>query len=317
MKKMVIAALALVLALSLSACGMADEATRVFALKGPTGIGMVGVMVNHPEEYAFSLVGAGDEIVAAIASGSADIAACPTNLAATLYNKTKGGVQLMALNTLGVLHVVSSDESITSFADLAGRKVYATGQASVPEYVVRYILEQNGLTDKVELEFVAEHSELATMMAAGQAEIGILPEPHVTSVLMQNSQMKTVIDVTAAFEQAAAAAGSDMVLSMGCVIVRREFAEANPQKVEAFLDAYSESVAFVNADPDAASQLVGKHGVIPKAAVAKRAIPNCHIVFIEGAEMRKQIAPLYEVLFNANPKSVGGALPGDDFYYAH
>ena len=317
MKKMVIAALALVLALSLSACGMADEATRVFALKGPTGIGMVGVMENHPEEYAFSLVGAGDEIVAAIASGSADIAACPTNLSATLYNKTKGNVQIMALNTLGVLHVVSSDPSIDSFDDLAGRKVYATGQASVPEYVVRYILEQNGLTDKVELEYIAEHSELATMMAAGQVEIGILPEPHVTSVLMQNDQMKPVIDVTSAFEAAAAAAGSDMVLSMGCVIVRRDFAEANPQKVEAFLDAYSESVAFVNANPDAASQLVEKHGVMPKAAVAKRAIPNCHIVFVEGADMRKQIAPLYEVLFNANPKSIGGALPGDDFYYAH
>ena len=317
MKKMLFSALVLALALSLSACAMAEDTTRVFALKGPTGIGMVGVMENHPEAYDFTLVGAGDEIVAAIASGSADIAACPTNLAATLYNKTKGNVQLMALNTLGVLHVVSSDHSIDSIDDLAGRKVYATGQASVPEYVVRYILEQNGLTDKVELEFVAEHSELATLMASGKAEIGILPEPHVTSVLMQNDQMKTVIDVTAAFEAAAAAAGSDMVLSMGCVIVRREFAEANPEKVEAFLDAYSESVAFVNADPDAASLLVEKHGVMPKAAVAKRAIPNCHIVFIEGAQMRKQIAPLYEVLFSANPKSVGGALPGDDFYYAH
>ena len=317
MKKILTCALALVLALSLSACAAADEPVRVFALKGPTGIGMVGVMENHPDAYDFTLAGAGDEIVAAIASGSADIAACPTNLAATLYNKTNGNVQLMALNTLGVLHVVSSDHSIDSFDDLAGRKVYATGQASVPEYVVRYILEQGGLTDKVELEFVAEHSELATLMAAGKAEIGILPEPYVTSALMQNDQLKAVIDVTAAFESAAAAAGSDMALSMGCVIVRREFAEANPEKVEAFLDAYSESVAFVNADADAASQLVEKHGVMPKAAVAKRAIPNCHIVFIEGAEMRKQIAPLYEVLYTANPKSIGGALPGDDFYYAH
>ena len=317
MKKLIALIMTLSMLLTMASFAAADEPIRVFALKGPTGIGMVKMMNDNAGEYAFTLVGAGDEIVAAIASGSADIAACPTNLAATLYNKTKGGVQLMALNTLGVLHVVSSDESITSFADLAGRKVYATGQASVPEYVARYILEQNGLTDKVELEFVAEHSELATMMAAGQVEIGILPEPHVTSVLMQNDQMKAVIDVTGAFEAAAAAAGSDMVLSMGCVIGRRDFAEANPEKVEAFLDAYSESVAFVNADPDAASQLVEKHGVIPKAAVAKRAIPNCHIVFIEGAEMRKQIAPLYEVLFNANPKSVGGALPGDDFYYAH
>jgi len=316
MKKMMLCVLALMLALSLAACGAADDKVNVFALKGPTGIGLTGVMENHPDEYAFTLAGAADEIVAAIASGSADIAACPTNLASTLYKKTGGNVQLMALNTLGVLHVVSNDPTIDSFDDLAGRKLYATGQATVPEYALRYILEQNGLTDKVEVEFVAEHSELATLMAAGKAEIGILPEPHVTSALMQNDALKAVIDVTTAFEAAAKKAGSDMVLSMGCVIVRRAFAEENPEKVEAFMDAYSKSVEMVNSDPEAASQLVEKHGVMPKAAVAKRAIPNCHIVFIEGAEMRKQISPLYTVLYNANPASIGGALPGDDFYYA-
>ena len=316
MKKLLCAVLALVSALSLSVCSLADEKVNVFALKGPTGIGMVGVMENHAETYSFNLVGAPDEIVAAIASGSADIAACPTNLAATLFNKTKGNVQLAALNTLGVLHVVSSDHSISSFADLAGRKVYATGQASVPEYVVRYLLEANGLTDKVELEFVSEHSELATLMAAGKAEIGILPEPHVTSALMQNDALKAVIDVTVAFEETAKAAGTDMALSMGCVIVRRDFAQAHPEKVQDFLDAYSESVAFVNSDVKAASELVQKHGVMPKAAVAARAIPNCHIVFIEGEQMRTQIEPLYALLHAANPASVGGTLPDSNFYYA-
>ena len=316
MKKMMLCVLALVMALSLTACAAADEKVSVFALKGPTGIGLVGVMENHPDEYNFSLAGAADEIVAAIASGSADIAACPTNLASTLYKKTGGNVQLMALNTLGVLHVVSSDPSIDSFDDLAGRKLYATGQATVPEYALRYILEQSGLADKVEVEFVSEHSELATLMAAGKVDVGMLPEPHVTSVLMQNKDMQTVIDVTEAFEAAAEKAGSEgMVLSMGCVIVRRDFAEQNPQKVSAFLDAYSESVAMVNADPAAAGALVEKHGVMPKAAVAARAIPNCHIVFIEGESVRAQIEPLYNVLLNANPASIGGALPGDDFYY--
>ncbi|MBQ4264819.1 MAG: ABC transporter substrate-binding protein [Clostridia bacterium] len=315
MKRIILSALALVLALALCACGLAEEKVNVFALKGPTGIGMVGVMENHPDDYSFTLAGAADEIVAAIASGSADIAACPTNLAATLYKKTNGNVQLMALNTLGVLHVVSNDPSIDSFDDLAGRKLYATGQATVPEYALRYILEQNGLADQVEVEFVAEHSELATLMAAGKVVLGMLPEPHVTSVLMQNDQMKTVIDVTEAFESAAAKAGTDMVLSMGCVIVRRDFAQQNSEKVAAFLDAYSASVAMVNGDAAAAGALVEKHGVMPKAAVATRAIPNCHIVFIEGEQMRTQIEPLYNLLLSANPASIGGALPGDDFYY--
>ncbi len=315
MKKKLVFALALMMVLALSICAMADEKVNVFALKGPTGIGLTGVMENT-DDYNFTLAGAADEIVAAIASGSADIAACPTNLAATLYKKTNGNVQLMALNTLGVLHVVSNDPSIDSFDDLAGRKLYATGQATVPEYALRYILEQNGLADKVEVEFVAEHSELATLMAAGKVELGMLPEPHVTSVLMQNKDMQTVIDVTEAFESAAAKAGNEnMVLSMGCVIVRRAFAEQNPEKVSAFLDAYSASVAMVNGDPAAAGELVQKHGVMPKAAVAARAIPNCHIVFVEGEAVRAQVEPLYQVLLAANPASIGGALPGDDFYY--
>lgn len=317
MRKLSLIALALTLALLLASCAAADDPARVYALKGPTGIGMVGVMENHPDAYTFTLAGAPDEIVAAVASGNADIAACPTNLAAVLYQKTKGQVQLMALNTLGVLHVVSSDPEIDGFEDLAGRKVYATGQASVPEYVIRYILEATGLQDTVEIEYVAEHSELATLLAAGKAEIGILPEPHVTSALMQNENLKAVIDVTEAFEDAAAKAGSeDMALSMGCVIVRREFAEANPEKVNAFLDAYAESVDMVNADAQAAGELVQKHGVMPKAAVAARAIPNCHIVFVEGEAMRTQIEPLYALLYAANPASVGGALPDDAFYYA-
>lgn len=316
MKKIFAAVLAALLVVMLAACASA-EPVNVYALKGPTGIGMVGVMRDHADEYSFTLCGAPDEIVAAIASGSADIAAAPTNLAATLYKKTNGGVQLLALNTLGVLHVVSSDASIDSIDDLAGRKVYATGQASVPEYVINYILEQNGLTDKVEIEWVAEHSELATLLAAGEAEIGILPEPHVTSALMQNDKLAPVLDVTALFDEAAAKAGNEnMVLSMGCVIVRKEFAEQNPDKVSAFLDAYKASVELVNSDAETASQLVEANGVMPKAAVAKRAIPNCHIVFVEGEEMRAQIEPLYELLFAANPASIGGQLPDDAFYYA-
>lgn len=315
MRKILCVLLAAALAL-LAFPALADEPVRVYALKGPTGIGMVGVMRDKPEDYAFTLCGAADEIVAAVASGSADIAACPTNLAATLFQKTNGGVQLLALNTLGVLHVVTSDETIGSVGDLAGRTVYATGQASVPEYVIDYILEQNGLSGSVSVEYVAEHSELATMLASGKADIGILPEPHVTSALMQNDSLRAALDVTALFDEAAKKAGNDgMVLSMGCVIVRRAFAEAHPEKVEAFLADYAASVSFVNGDIEAASQLVESFGVLPKAAVARRAIPNCHIVFVAGSEMRAQIEPLYELLLHANPQSIGGAMPGDDFYY--
>ncbi len=301
----------------LSACSLAEEQpTRVYMLNGPTGIGMVGLMENNEGAYEFTACTAANDIVAAVASGSADIAACPTNLAATLYQKTSGNVQLLALNTLGVLHVVTSDETIQSVSDLAGRTVYATGQGSVPEYAINYILEQNGLSDSVTVEYVAEHSELATMLAAGMVDIGILPEPHVTSALMQNDALRAALDVTTLFEDAARNAGNeDMVLSMGCVIVRTEFAQANPQAVEQFLSDYAASVELVQSDVSGAAQLVEKFGILPKAAVAERAIPNCHIVFVTGEAMRAQIEPLYALLLEANPASIGGAMPDDAFYY--
>lgn len=309
-------ALALLAALALPALAE-DAPINVLALKGPTGIGMVQMMDQNDGTYAFALAGAPDEAVAAVASGSADIAAVPTNLAATLYNKTSGNVQLLALNTLGVLHILEAGESIQSVEDLAGRTLYATGQGSTPEYVLNYILSQYGLTDQVTVEYKAEHSELATLAAAGEVDLVMLPEPNVTSVLMNNADFREALDVTELFGQAAEKAGQGgTVLSMGCVIVRRDFAEQNPEAVSAFMDAYAASVAFVNGDVEAASALVEEQGILPKAAVAARAIPNCHIVFVEGEEMKAQIGPFFQMLYDANPASVGGALPGEDFYYA-
>ena len=304
-------ALALLAALALPALAE-DAPINVLAL-----IGMVQMMDQNDGTYAFALAGAPDEAVAAVASGSADIAAVPTNLAATLYNKTNGNVQLLALNTLGVLHILEAGESIQSVEDLAGRTLYATGQGSTPEYVLNYILSQYGLTDQVTVEYKAEHSELATLAAAGEVDLVMLPEPNVTSVLMNNADFREALDVTELFGQAAEKAGQGgTVLSMGCVIVRRDFAEQNPEAVSAFMDAYAASVAFVNGDVEAASALVEEQGILPKAAVAARAIPNCHIVFVEGEEMKAQIGPFFQMLYDANPASVGGALPGEDFYYA-
>ena len=315
--KRILIALLCCLTLLLTAPALGEEAPmRVYTLAGPTGIGMAGIMEGNEGAYEFTLCSAANDIVAAIASGSADVASCPTNLAATLYQKTSGAVQLLALNTLGVLHVVTADESIQSVQDLAGRTVYATGQGSVPEYALSYILEQNGLTGSVTVEYVAEHSELATMLAAGRAQIGVLPEPHVTSALMQNESLRAALDVTALFEEAARVDGKeDMVLSMGCVIVRRAYAQEHPEALAQFMADYAASVEMVNADVSGAAQLVQKHGILPKAAVAERAIPNCHIVFITGEAMRAQIEPLYQLLYDANPASVGGAMPDDAFYY--
>lgn len=315
MKKLLTMVLALCMALGMISAAGAEEAINVYALKGPTGMGMVKVMNDNDGTYNFTLAGAPDEVVSAVASGQADIAAVPTNLAATLYTKTNGNVQLAALNTLGVLHILTSDPEINTLEDMKGKTIYATGMGSTPEYVLNYILEANGLKDEVAVEYKAEHAELATLAASGQVEIAMLPEPNVTSVLSQNADFRIALDVTELFNQAAASKGESAVLSMGCVIVNKAWAAANAEKLSAFMEAYASSVEFVNADPEAASVMVEAQGIIPKAAVAKKAIPNCHIVFIAGEEMKEQIAPFFQVLFNANPKSVGGQLPGEDFYY--
>lgn len=315
MKKFAAILLTLCLVLSLASFAVAEEAINVYALKGPTGIGLVKVMNDNDGTYNITLAGAPDEVTAAVINGDANIAAVPTNLAATLYNKTQGKVQLVALNTLGVLHIVTSDPAIQSLSDLEGKTLWATGQGSTPEYVLNYILEANGLADKVEVQYLTEHAELATQAASGMVDVALLPEPHVTSVLNQNKDFRIALDVTELFNQAAAGKGENAVLSMGCVIVNKEWAENNADKLAAFMDAYAASVEFVNTNVDEASQMVEAQGIIPKAAVAKKAIPNCHIVFVTGEEMKTQIAPFFQVLYNANPKSVGGALPVDDFYY--
>jgi len=315
MKKLIALMMVFVMLLSMAAVAAADEPVRVYALKGPTGIGMVKMMNDNDGSYAFTLAGAGDEIVAAVASGSCDIAAVPTNLSATLYNKTQGGVKLIALNTLGVLHILTTDESIDSIDDLKGKTLYATGQGSTPEYVLNYIMSAAGVADEVTVEYKAEHAELATLAAAGSVDLVMLPEPHVTSVLNQNQAFRMALDVTEQFNEYSKLNGENATLSMGCVIVRSEVAEQHPDKVADFMAEYQASVSFVNENVAEAAQMVQEQGVMPKAAVAQKAIPNCHIVYIDGEAMKAQIEPFFQILFNANPKSVGGKMPAEDFYY--
>lgn len=289
---------------------------NIAALKGPTALGMLQIMENDEagsaaNDYEFTLAGAADEIVSKIVSSELDIAAVPTNVGATLYNKTEGGVQLVALNTLGVLYIVENGDSVQSIEDLAGQSMVATGQGSTPEYALNMILEANGLSESVSVDYKSEHSEALTAMVNGEASIALLPQPFVTSALMQNESLRVALDVTEEWNKAV---NGESDLTMGCVVVRKEWAEANAEALSAFMDEYNESVAYVNANPEEAAQISEKFDII-KAAVAGKAIPECNIVFIEGDEMQKIASGCLEVLFNANPKSVGGSLPDETFYY--
>ena len=326
--------LALTLALSLTACGgqansepeqpeTQEELTaaeiNLYVLSGPTGIGAMNLWAasdagETKNTYHITMPGANDEVVAALSNGEADIAAVATNLAATLYNKTSGGVTVLAVNTLGVLSMLSNGQEAAAVSDLKGKTIYAPGQGANPEYILRYVLRGNGLDpDKdVTLRFVGEGSELLTVWQSDPEAIILAPQPVATSILMQNENAKTLFDMTEEWDKIA---GGDSTLMMGCVIVRNEFLQANPGAVELFLQEYAASIEKAQSDVEGTAALCEQYGLIPKAALAQKAIPSCGLTFVTGAEMKTGLSGYLQVMFDANPKSVGGALPGDNFYY--
>ena len=300
-----------------------DVTLNVAALKGPTGIGMVKLMKDAKDgatanKYNFTLAGAPDEITAKFASGEFDIAAVPVNLAAALYNKTKGNAQVMAVNTLGVLYILENGNSIHSISDLKGKTIYATGKGATPEYILNYLLEQNGIDPEkdITIEYKSEHAELATLMASGKAAICMLPEPNVTSVLRENKEIRRALNLTTEWDKATEKSGEKSTLAQGCIIVNKEFAQKNKAAVDQFLTEYKASVDYVTESAVDASQLVEEFGIMPKALIAELAIPNCNIIFLEGDSMKTTMQANLNVLFKANAKSIGGAMPGDDFYYS-
>ncbi len=292
----------------------------VAALIGPTGMGLAPLMDKQDKgeaenNYTFTLSGTPDDIVAKITSGEADIAAVPVNLAPALYSKTSGKVQLLAVNTLGVLYVVERGDTVQSVADLAGKTLYASGQAATPEYVLNFILSQNGIdpAEDLTVEYKADHSELASLVTAGKADLAILPEPFVTTVTSKDPDLRVALDLTEEWDKIE---GGNSALIMGVMIVRKDFAEQNPQALASFMDEYKASTGYVNTNIPESAALIEKYGIMPSAALAEKAIPNCNIVYIDGQEMKDKVAPLYQILFDSNPKSIGGALPDDAFYYA-
>lgn len=281
-------------------------------LKGPTGMGAAQLLENDKNgtanaDYNLTLAGAPDVLQGALINGSLDMAALPTNVAAVLHGKTEGKVQILAVNTLGVIYLMTNNENIKTVNDLKGKTILSAGQGTTTEYVLNYILSENGLTD-VKVEYAAEHAEVITKAVADNYEVILLPEPFVTQMKAKDAGYNVAIDLTKEWN---ALGGKE--LTMGCIAVRKEFAESNPEAVKAFLKDYEASVQAVNSDPEAAGAIIESFE-IAKAAVASKAIPNCNIVFMTGDEMISNVSDYLNVLFTSNPKAVGGAVPAADFY---
>ena len=315
--------LACIMAVSLIACGKAQKAdseviTHIAGLKGPTSMGMVKLMddaANNQSKgkYDFTLAGSADEVTPKLISGEIDIAALPANLASVLYNNTQGEIELLAVNTLGVLYIVDKGDSIHSVSDLKGKTIVGSGKGSTPEFSLRYILAENGIDpDKdVNIEWKSEHTEVVQTLAAdatGQT-VGLLPQPFVTVAGTQVEGLHIAVDLTKEWD----ALDNGSKLITGVMAVRKKFALEHPDVLKTFLEEYEASVDYVNANVREAANLIEKFDII-KAAVAKNALPYCNIVCISGEEMKSPVEGYLEILFEAEPKSVGGKMPGEDFY---
>lgn len=327
MKKLIAGLCSLALAAGLLAgCANAKPAepvdVNVMALKGPTAMGMVSFMKEAEDEkidsnnYQFSIVGAPDEVSSALASGSTDLAAVPANLASVLYNNTEGNVEVLAINTLGVLYICEKGDSVKSVEDLKGKTIFASGKGSTPEYALNYILEKNGLDPEkdVTIEWKSEHAECLAALVASENAVALLPQPFVTSAQAKNDQINVALDLTEEWDKLQSEDEAPSSLITGVLVGRKEFIDEHPEAVEDFLDRYKASVDFTNDNIEEAAELIGNYDIVP-AAVAAKAIPACNIVFISGQEMKDDLSGYLAVLFDQNPKSVGGKLPEEDFYY--
>ncbi len=322
MKLKKLAAMLCAAVMTLGAAALAENDVNVTALKGPTAMGMVKLMDEAESgavdgnAYTFDIAAAVDEVTPKLVKGETDITAVPANLASVLYNNTQGEVQVLAVNTLGVLYIVESGDSVNSVEDLRGKTIYASGKGATPEYALNYILSENGIDPEkdVTIEWKSEHAECLAALLAEDNAIAMLPQPFVTTAQTKSDKIQVRLDLTAEWDAIQTNSEAPSQLITGVVIVRKQYAQENPEAVEAFLKSYAESVEYVNANVEDAAQLVGKYEIVP-AAVAQKAIPACNITCITGADMQQKLSGYLNVLFEQNPKAVGGALPADDFYY--
>ena len=324
MKKFLLSAMLLIFAASLFATGVKEDAdysvlnpvsVRVAALKGPTAMGMVKLMEEseagsmNGNSYDFTIVGAPTEITPMLVKGEVDIAALPANLAAVIYNNTKGKVKVLAVNTLGVLYICENGDSVKTIEDLKGKTIYSSGKGSTPEYALSFILEENGLGD-LPIEWKSEHAECVAALLNDPDAVALLPQPFATTAIMKNPSIRIALDLNEEWDKVS----PESALLTGVVVARTEFIEKEKKAVEKFLEDYAKSTSWVNENVSESSVMIGSLGIVT-AAVAEKALPYCNIVCITGSEMKDRLSGYLEVLYNANAKSVGGVLPGEDFYF--
>lgn len=300
---------------------LADEdrvPIRLGGLKGPTSMGLVKMLDDvengkTKNDYQFTMAPTADELVHSILQGELDILAIPSNLGAVIYNNSEKGMRMLNACMLGAIYVLEKDtEEINTVEDLVGKTIYTVGKGSTPEYLLNFLLDKHGLLmdQDVTVEWRDDPTEIVGLLTAGTASVCMLPQPFVTVAQGQVENLRIALDTNAEWD----AVGEGSKLVTAGFIARKDFVEEHPQQTAEFLEEAAASTDWVNANVPDAAALIEKFDIVP-AAIAEASLPKCNIVCITGKEMKESAQKFFQVLFDQNPESVGGELPGDDFYY--
>lgn len=289
-----------------------SETVKIAALNGPTGIGMVQLM-EQTEKYKIEIYQSPDEVVGKIINGEVDLASVPSNMAAVLYQKTEGEIVAISPNTLGVLFMVENGNTVLELSDLKGKTILASGRGGAPEYILNRLLINAGLdpVKDVTVQWLANHTDVASNLMAKEGTIALLPEPFVSVVMGKSTSVHLAIDFNEAWKDS-----YEMELPMGVLVARKDFALEREADLKILMEDYKASVNFVNTQTEAAAVLISQYGLIADEEVAKEAIPKCNIVISDNpSENQEMLSQFYEILYAMEPKSIGGKIPDEAFYF--
>lgn len=316
MKRLCAVVLSIVICVLIATGGAANEKIRIACLKGPTGMGLAKLIrdaANGAADYDIQVAPSPDSLAAMFIRGEADIFAVPANMAAILWNRTGGGVRVLSVSVTGALSAVTARDDIRTVADLRGMSIISAGRGASPEHVLRFLLKSNGIDPDGDraIEWRSEHTEVIShMLSGGRYDVAILPHPFADIASLRDGRIHIAFRLGDEWQKLDT--GSQLV--MGVYITSKELAASRPDAVAKFIRDSAESASFVRELPDEAAALIVEHGILDDEEIAARAIPNCGITSITGDEMRIALDGYLKVLFDADPRSVGGRLPDGSLY---
>lgn len=287
---------------------------RVGILNGPTSIPVAymldaGAAVDG-KSLSFETFATPQALLPKMIRGEIDIGFMPANVAAKTYTDGNRAVLCAGVSGNGNVFLVTKDKSVASLSDLAGKTVNVAGQGATPEYLFRWLLEKNNVPD-VALDFGIPTADIAAELISDRIACAVVPEPFATVATVRSSDVVRAIDFQNEFS---AASGLD-TYPLTVMVVRREYAESNPESVRAFGRAFNESYLWTVAHPQEAGELVQKHTLGLMAPIVAAAIPHANFTWKTAADARQEIENLLSIFLDFAPDSIGGKVPDDGFYF--